>query len=1634
MPLPPLPSLDAALDVGRALDVHPLVDDLLQDARPEAGLVAVRALRQLGADRGAEALALRLARRHPGHAEAQLAGLRVVVSRNLHAGWRALRRWPVDAAAPPAERAARLSLEGQWLATMRDAGAALALQRQALDLVSDDPWLWVEHSYVLTQADRLDDALQAAQRALALVPGYRTALLQAARLLHALHRLDEARALLDAPLAATGNAAYAWQLFALADDQQRHDDALALLDAAERGQPRAEPALKGQTAARRADALLALGRLPEAREQAAAVPGTGFYSRLAERLAETPAPVPRVLIPLPMVRQHWMTCAPATLTSLARWWGRSADHVEVAQAICYDGTPQASERAWVESQGFVVRECKLDEPTARALVDAGVPFALATQHVGGGHLQAVVGYDRLRGTLLIRDPSLALHAEYEAAPLFEHQQSNGPRALVFVPPEQAHRLQGITLPEADAWDHGHALLAALQRHDRPAAVAALQRLEADFPASDSTLRARRHLALYDGDEPRILAATDELLARYPEDRNLQLSRLASLMEVRGEAAADAWLAELVARPFPDALLLVRQAGRLLQDARRAPEAMAALRRALRRDGTCAAAWTELGSLLWSTQGVAAALEPLRWASTLQPTDERAAAAYARACRIAGDAAPGLAWLRERDHTWGDRSGRPAVTLAEELDVWQRDAEATAVLDAALARRPADGALRLALAERALFAGRLDDAQALLDAASDAHAPTHLRVQAQLHEARGALEPALQAAREAVALEPLNPQHHRLLLRLLRRCHGHAEALARWRPLVDAHPAHFGLQRLLYEALPDAPQAVDAQLAHLHAHHPGVAWLQRERAVQASRQGRHDDAVALAEAALALAPEQATSHDVLAFCVQRRSGWEAAEPHMRAALLRDVEADSALRRWLDAPSPAQAGAAFEFVAAEMRRQVLLGDGLLTLQQLAATTVPGETLLALLDELRLRWPALWQGPVAQAQQLLHLQRGDEALALLADAAARFPALPRVHVELARALRQAGRIDEAIEACARAIALSPGWNAALRLQVDLLCDHRADLPAAEALLRRALHTRDAWDDADLHGLLAWLLQQQRRDDAALQAAHQSLRLDPAADWVWNLAHHACTRSEQPAAFDALVDDIVASRPGDAEAWRVRAQHDRDDARALAAAERAIELQPLNEAAWLARFERLQRLGRGGEVVALLQQPLPWPGRAPLSLRIWPPRLAWADGRRSDAVAALVALRAEAPQDAVLCRQLADWYDELGDHERYLDQAEALLALEPQAARSHAYLGHALVKNRRFADALAPLQRAAELAPNFVFVVRQLVVAAREAGEPRRAVPALEALWPHVKDVATACDGAELAAEAGDREAAFAWLDRLAETGDEFDIDRSRAVLRTFRGAGWKAELQRWQAAHVARGAGPVGVAADWLDARARLLESVAFVAGAARLGRAEGPHLAVALLRRLGDRGARLSLRLLLALRGEALRRHPMAWGETSYALARLGMNRTVVHWLRDWRERERPPAYAMANLAGALALLGRWPELEAVVQRTLERLPYQEDMRLWQLLLLARRGALPELGAALERTHEWSADPWMREPLKAVRAFAALAQARGGEGTVAALRRIDGIDPNGRALCRELRRVARRVHTPWTRVHLWLAPAY
>src|SRR6185436_8364511 len=123
--------------------------------------------------------------------------------------------------------------------------------------------------------------------------------------------------------------------------------------------------------ARRCDAAYYCGNLKAARDWALKIKSP-FYQRLAERL-EKDDDSGRVLLSVGFVRQHHMTCAPATLSAISRYWDMPAEHLALAEEICYDGTPAQSERRWAGENGWTAREFTVTWDSARALLDRGLP-------------------------------------------------------------------------------------------------------------------------------------------------------------------------------------------------------------------------------------------------------------------------------------------------------------------------------------------------------------------------------------------------------------------------------------------------------------------------------------------------------------------------------------------------------------------------------------------------------------------------------------------------------------------------------------------------------------------------------------------------------------------------------------------------------------------------------------------------------------------------------------------------------------------------------------------------------------------------------------------------------------------------------------------------------------------------------------------------------------------------------------------------------------------------------------------------------------------------------------------------------------------------------------------------------------
>lgn len=1587
MTTPDFATVEHWLDQGLYLQVHPHLDRLAASSLPGERLQAVRALRYLGADRAGEALLVRTGRRFAHDGAAVAAHWRGTLSRRgPYLAGELMRRLPMPAGADAAARAEGESTRMRLAAALRDFDLMRRHRDAVRSLDDSQPWLWMEWAYSCLDADRTDEAIEATAQALALQPGFRAALMMQATLHEQAGRTAEACALLQQALAERECGAFGQQLWPWLMEAGDFVGADAVLDRIEALWPRADAGARGWLAARRADVASRAGDRARAREAAARVPGTGFYSRLAERLGTTPVELvpPRTMLPVPFVRQNWMTCAPATLTALSSFWGRPVDHLEVAEAICYDGTAHASERQWALDAGWIVREFTADAAITTALVEAGVPFTVTTSEVASAHLQAVIGVDRLRQTLIVRDPTEPSPVEYEMGPFFERYRATGPRAMLLLPPHEAGRLEGLVLPDVDAWDVYFALMAALARHDRDAAQAAVATGAAARPGHWLQRRTERALALYDGDEPAILAATEQLLALFPDDGHLRLSKAASLWAIGGREQHREWLAACAQGPWPDSLTRVRLTDRLIEDERRLPEAASLLRRVLWRSPALAEAWSTWADIVWRQGDRAAALPRYRAAATLRTTSEGDAATYARALRMDGDRDAAVAHLQRRVERLGAQSGEPAQTLFDELEAQDRAAEGFEALAEARRRRPADGALAVFSVEAELRYGRLDEARAVLAgvAAGAASQAAILRARSRLAEAEGDIAEAQRRAREAVALSPLNLDLWRLLLRQIDRLQGREAVIAELQQALQRFPRFVGLQRLLYDWLPRGDARELAQLDALAALHPGDAWAQRERALVLTQAHRFDEALAAAAQAVAVSPGHSASHAVLGSVTLERDGYDAARPHLERAVALDVDHDYALRTLVSAaPDAARAQSALAFIATELARQPTQGDVLLTYQAWAQDHLSHAALLQSVGALQAVRPQLWQGWVALARTLAAGDAPEVARAeqLLADAVRRFPTVAQVALDHALRLAQLQRRDEARRALEPALTLNPSWNRAVRLMVDLIDETDDDWLRAERLLQRALALAPA--DADLRSLLGWVLEQAGRHAEALAVLEESLAQDAEPEWVWKTAERCADALRQPHRFVALIDAVARRRPADPWPRIVRARQTSDHAEALAASEEALQLNPRLVAAWHERFRRLLDLQRGAEVQQRAGQ-LPWPDGGPAELRAYAAQAQRAAGEPAAAKAALQVLLKDAPHEHGLWLLLADWHDEDDEHEAYVRAAREMVRLTPNDARSQVYLGHALAKFERHADALEPLQRALALAPGHRFAGLQLADSALASGRPALAEQALEALWPHSGTFDIAARGCRVAARQADREALRRWFARaLAST--EHEAERSRELVLELRREGLAGELEPLQRAALQAGRCALGAGVLWFEDRAEGRRRAQVLDEAEALMRnsegAAAPRALLHWLVRVRDLG---NLRSVLATWRERYRGDDSLWGDAAWAWLQLGEAADVIRWLEDWRERPSTPAWVLTNLCVALATEARYDSLAEASAAALRQSPFDIDAQLWQAVAAATQGDRARVRDAMQALERQPLEPWMKPLMRGLRAWLSL----------------------------------------------------
>ncbi len=1497
-------------------------------------LLAGRLANNLGSSKLGRKLHLKAYRLDPGDGEAAYYKARAIHERRGPlAAWNFLRKTGETILASTNVQADWLAYHAIVLGALRDFDVAEEWLAKAEKLDPTNPWVWIERSDLFELEDKYEESLAAAQRSLELRPYFRPGVQSVAQMLVLLGRDEEALELLKDAATKIESCWLVAQLAQLQTELGHHSEARQNFERFAELAPLLDKGTEQWLHAQRADAAYLCGDY-EAALKYVQLSDSPFHKLVAERMQAAGDEAKRVVLPVGFVRQHHMTCAPATLTFLSRFWQMPVDHLSVVEAICYDGTPARSERDWAEKQGWFVREFCVNWDDTVKLIERGVPFTLTTVEPGNAHLQSVIGYDSRRGTILARDPYQRDLVEFAAKEMLERYRSSGPRGMAMVPLAQKHLLADLELHEASLYDKLYEVQQALFAHDRAQADDVINAMVSADDTHRLTLQAQRSVAEYDSDDVRVLTCLDKLLALFPDDANWRLYKLSVLRRMARRDERMELLKAICDDKKSHPLFWQMYANELSDDGREQSKVRKLLQRTFRSGATDAQNFFLLANLLWAQRRFAEAKELYRFAACLKDTNESYVRAYFSAAQFFHEQAEAVRFLRNRFQRFGKRSGAPARTLSWAYEQTGQEPRALAILKEGLELRPDDAELLLYTADVLARQGQFDEAEQLLKRAENkVRRVDWLQAAAALASYRSDTKAALTMWQEVAAAEPLNFSATRNVAQGLAETSGEAETIAFLRGRVAQFPHNLALHRLLVEWLRNDPTATEQALRAMIEVDPVDAWARRELAFTLIPQQRHKEALSEAELAQKLEPNHPGAYNVLAKIYTETNQPDEAKAVYRQAIKLSVDSDYAIANLIAlSHSAAERRGALQFVKEELVRQVTFGDGLLAYREHARGTLEAEELRDLLQSALQARPDLWHAWSALILQLIDMQQYNEALPLAQQAAEFFPLVPRIWFDLS--LVQQARLDRPgeIAALQQALQINPSWGQAVR-QLAEAYTNSGELEKARATIEQAI--AQAPLDATNYGYLADVLWRLGEKDQAIERIKHALTLEPIYDWAWGCLRTWSTELKREDETIAFVREVAEKRAGEARSWLLLAEtlnQPEDLQERLRALERANEINPRLLEAHVMRVQLLAGAHRFDEARAACQ-PAIFNGDVPVRLRNAAAIVEAESGNVEKAIEQMHEVVAEEPNNYEGWSCLADWtrFDE-GRQDQYLKAATELVRIAPNYVVSLGYLGEARKFNQDRKGAKEAFKRAITLQPDYDFGGFNLFDLQLEDGEIADAKETLQILNQHVGGDRVTLAQLELAAKEHEVKSAadhFRTLCRSATASRELLNHAVTALADKLWGEQMDAvlgEAMEWSDANPAVGEVWVERWFDREDAkkyRARL-ESLP-------QKNAVWHSAATSYLEKLAQAQRGSEARQFIAKFAADLRREANTWGMVGFVLLELHQEKQVADWLSDWTTRDDLRPWMLWNGVLALRSLKRDDEAYAWGKHALD-LPF------------------------------------------------------------------------------------------------------
>jgi len=1175
-------------------------------------------------------------------------------------------------------KADALSYQALLLAGLRDEAAAMDAVAQARSLSPDDPWHRVTEARVLSMMDKYDAAIMTNRRTARRYPEFRPGIQQLA---HSLILADKRTEALQVLTAANGHFQSWLVAFDLADlalDEGEYELAGHALHDIDRYAPLADKSVKNYRRQTEIELEIHAGNYVTAATLAGTMEGS-YYKHLAAHLGSVHpgASGGRIILPVDFIRQHHNTCAPAVLSSLTGFWGRPFPMEQIVDDIWYGGTYDYQERRWAEEHGWYARDFRLDWPCACKLVELGIPFGISSLKAGSGHLQAVIGVDEIRETLVIRDPYDPNKTELMQQEFFDEQAAFGPRAILIMPRDRVALLDDVELPEAVAYDRLYKFQLALDGHDRAMAVAVLSRMREQTDPVRLVLLTERKLAVYDSNEHALLSAVEALLELYPNDSTLLIDKQHTLSNLGHSRKCIDWLREVTSEDDVHPRLELALASALVGNLLYRSEVNRLLRKTRARLSSDANWHVVMGKYCLIKHDPDRALGHYRTASCLEPAIEHYVRLYIQTAVERNCLESALQFLVRRYRRMGAHGSAPAIALMQGLDEANRVDATVELLYEALQGLPEDGDLLLYGAGYLQSLNRLDESARLLERARKfSRQADWLRTAARQADFVGDRSRAVAHYQALLEVDALDTTATEYITNHLAITAGQQQALdylGRQAEASQGYPSMLDLYAGFLEGAGEIPGAIDVVRQRLETAPDDTCSL-RELSRLTALSGDNREALSYCMKLLEIDSLYARNHELHGWLSRRNGDLVTAWTSFTEAVRLDIDSDFAVRQLLGlAANSRQREEVSQLLIDELRQQVIEGNSLLSFQEEGCKYIKDTTLRTTLEEALEARPDLWPAWTALIAQLLHMDLATDALAVAYKFADMYPVLPRVWFDLARVYRQLNDEQEETKALNKAHDLNTRWLEPVKRLADI-----AEASGAWADYRQLV--RDALVYCPrvgvLWGYMASVEEEEGNAEEAIAALEKAVSLDRDYEWAWQQLSRLYRQRGTPERLTERLHSDCENYCGEAGVFQRAAfyMEDRQEAQTLLC--RARELDMLNVDCHVQVVRNLIELQKYDEAECEINHPV-WDELIPPEILMLKADILRKRGLSRESRMELAGLLVDAPDLLMGWKQLMDWAEDDSDRENYHAALQHLSRLEPSKAEYPARRAELLIQD---------------------------------------------------------------------------------------------------------------------------------------------------------------------------------------------------------------------------------------------------------------------------------------------------------------------------------------------------------------------